>query len=86
MLLQSHANEVEVLPALPSAWNEGNIKGICARGGFELDIVWENGGLKSVRVLSKLGNKLLLRYRDKVVKVNTANGKAYFFDGMLVQQ
>jgi alpha-L-fucosidase 2 len=86
MLLQSHANEVEVLPALPATWKEGTIKGICARGGFELDIAWVNGMLKSVRVVSKLGNPLVLRYHDKIIRRKTKKGKAYFFDGKLVQQ
>ncbi len=86
MLLQSHANEVEILPALPLAWHEGHIKGICARGGFELDIEWQDGVLKSVRVLSKLGNTLVLRYQDEVVTVETEKGNAYFFDSRLDQK
>ncbi len=86
MLIQSHANEVEVLPALPEAWKEGTIKGICARRGFELDIVWVNGKLKSVRVVSKLGNPLVLRYQDTIVRIRTKKGNAYIFDDRLVQQ
>jgi alpha-L-fucosidase 2 len=86
MLLQSHASEVEVLPALPSAWSDGSIKGICARGGFELDIAWENGKLTSVKVLSKFGNPLVLRYTDLVINLTTRKGSTYFFDGRLVQQ
>lgn len=86
MLLQSHANEVEILPALPLVWREGHIKGICARGGFELDIEWQDGVLKSVRVLSKLGNTLVLRYQDEVVTVETEKGNAYFFDSRLDQK
>jgi alpha-L-fucosidase 2 len=83
MLLQSHANEIELLPALPSAWPTGHIHGICARGGFVVDIDWENGKLKSVRVLSKLGNAIVLRYGKTVVKLKTDNNNEYFFDSSL---
>jgi alpha-L-fucosidase 2 len=83
MLLQSHANEIELLPALPSAWPTGHIYGICARGGFVVDMDWENGKLKSVRVLSKLGNAIVLRYGKTVVKLKTDNNKEYFFDSSL---
>ena len=83
MLLQSHAGDVHILPALPSAWQKGFIHGLCARGGFELDIDWDNGKLSKVSVLSKLGNKCILRYGDKVITFQTEKGKSYTFDGAL---
>ncbi len=85
MLLQSHANELSLLPALPSAWPTGHVHGICARGGFVVDIDWENGELKSVRVLSKLGNAVVLRYGKIVVKLRTDSNKEYLFDKALRQ-
>jgi alpha-L-fucosidase 2 len=78
MLLQSHAGEVELLPALPAAWKTGYIYGIMARGGFEIDIDWENGKLNQAKVTSKLGNPLKLSYQGKVIELkSTETGKSY---------
>lgn len=80
MLLQSHAGEIELLPALPSAWETGYIHGLMARGGFEIDIDWKNGKLKQAVVKSKLGNPLKISYAGKTVELkNTDIGKSYIF-------
>ncbi|MGD0091457.1 MAG: glycoside hydrolase N-terminal domain-containing protein [Planctomycetota bacterium] len=86
MLLQSHAGEIELLPALPQAWPQGSVTGLCARGGFELDISWKDGTLTEVAVRSKLGNPLKLRCGEKVVEVQTQAGQACRFDGELKQR
>ncbi len=81
MLLQSHAGEVELLPALPSAWSKGYIHGLVARGGFEVDIDWEGGALKQAKITSKLGNPLKLSYAGKVIEIPiTEKGKTYLYD------
>lgn len=85
MLLQSQSNEIQLLPALPKAWQKGYIHGIVARGGFDVDIDWEDGKLKQVRILSKLGNAAVVRYGDKVVTLKTEKGRGYRFDGNLKQ-
>jgi alpha-L-fucosidase 2 len=79
MLLQSQGSDVELLPALPSAWKTGHIHGIMARGGFQVDIDWENGFLKQARITSKLGNPLKIKYAGKVAELSTEKDKEYIF-------
>ena len=55
MLVQSNENEIRLLPALPDAWEDGSVKGICARGGFEIAMEWNAKTLKKVAVFSKNG-------------------------------
>ncbi|GAB3536518.1 glycoside hydrolase family 95 protein [Pontibacter brevis] len=83
MLMQSHAGEIQLLPALPPAWQQGHIHGIVARGGFEVDLDWEAGKLKQLKVLSKLGNPCQIRYGDQVVTLKTEKGKRYVLNGNL---
>ncbi|HWS89681.1 MAG TPA: glycoside hydrolase family 95 protein [Pyrinomonadaceae bacterium] len=83
MLLQSHDGTVRLLPALPSAWNDGEIKGLRARGGFELDIVWKEGKLAAAALRSKLGGACRLAYGPNVIELKTRPGGVYKFDGLL---
>jgi len=55
MIMQSHNGEINILPALPKAWNKGEVKGLCARGGFEVNIKWENNQLIEAIITSKAG-------------------------------
>ncbi len=75
MLLQSHAGYVDLLPALPEAWKNGKVSGLMARGGFEVDMEWKDGQLSQVDVLSLLGNRLVLRYGEKQVEMDTKTGQ-----------
>jgi alpha-L-fucosidase 2 len=52
MLLQSHDNEIALLPAIPAAWQKGSVEGLCARGGLEVSVAWDRGSLQSAQVLA----------------------------------
>ncbi len=79
MLLQSHAGEIHVLPALPSAWASGSVKGLRARGGFELDFAWDQGALKSLTVKSLNGNRTSLRIQrqSETKEIAIARGESF---------
>lgn len=83
MLMQSHTGEIVLLPALPAAWSRGSVRGIVARGGFEVDIAWQEGKLKQVKVRSRLGNPCTLRWGDKKISIPTEKNGEYLFDGDL---
>lgn len=80
MLLQSHAGEIHLLPAFPKAWQNGHIKGLVARGGFVVDMYWQDGKLEKVRLLSKYGKPCKIRYGFKVVEKSTTAGQVFTLD------
>lgn len=89
MLLQSHLGFLHILPALPMAWEQGNVKGLLARGGFEADILWENGELKKLIVKSNAGEECNLLYKDAKLSFKTKKGRSYsikYEDGKLTRE
>ncbi len=83
MLVQSHAGEIALLPALPQAWPAGSVKGLRARGGFEVALAWQAGKLTRAEIRSTLGGPCVVRFGAKTATLATQPGHAYAFDGML---
>ncbi len=75
MLLQSHTDEIELLPALPKAWPDGSFKGLKARGGFVVDLAWKNAKLTSVTVHSVGGTATRLRLGEKTLPITIRLGE-----------
>jgi alpha-L-fucosidase 2 len=84
MLLQSQDGDIHVLPALPSAWKDGSVQGLRARGGYEVDLAWADGRLTRATVRALQGaHGGRLRYGDRVVALNLAAGGAVALDDKL---
>ena len=80
-LLQSHAGELALLPALPPQWSSGSIRGLRARGGFEVDAAWRDGKLSEAVIRSLNGGSTRLRYGSVTRDVKLSKGDAYRWDG-----
>ena len=89
MLLQSHVRDaagnyqLELLPALPSAWPNGTVRGLRARGAFEVDVVWRDGKLDYAVVHSLRGQPAMLRYGERTKEITTVEGARYRIDNEL---
>jgi len=86
MLLQSHVVEgedfiIQVLPALPDAWPSGEVKGLKARGGFEVSIKWEEKKMVSCTVKSLAGSDMKVSYKGKIFASSTELGESFELNG-----
>ncbi|MEX2567875.1 MAG: glycoside hydrolase family 95 protein [Cyclobacteriaceae bacterium] len=81
MLIQSHRTDesgnyiIHLLPAIPNAWVSGSVKGLCARGNFELAMSWEGEKLQSASIFSKIGGSCVVRFGDKTLKLDLKPGE-----------
>lgn len=80
MLIQSTENEIRLLPALPDAWKDGSVTGICARGGFVVDMKWENKILKNITIYSRKRGETTLISGNKEKKIHLKPGKKIEID------
>jgi alpha-L-fucosidase 2 len=84
MLVQSHCDNIHLLPALPDVWSAGYVTGLRTRGGFELDIYWQRGLLCRLNLRSLYGNKCRIKYRDIEIVLNTNKGSEYCLNEKLI--
>ncbi|WP_343221958.1 glycosyl hydrolase family 95 catalytic domain-containing protein [Paenibacillus tritici] len=83
MLLQSRADEIHLLPALPAAWSNGTVTGLRAKGNAEVDIVWNNGRLTAAAVRTSSPGKVTVRSGDAEISFLAEAGGGYLFNGRL---
>jgi alpha-L-fucosidase 2 len=80
MLLQSHNGVIRLLPALPKAWATGEVKGLCARGGFVVDLKWAEGKLLNASVSSKMGGSSKFLYSGREIQLHLKAGETRTID------
>lgn len=77
MLMQSHGGKIHLLPALPDAWHDGEVKGLCARGNFIVDIKFADGSLTSATITSLTGAPCTILYRGHILSFETTPNTTY---------
>jgi len=76
MLVQSHEGYIHLLPALASAWPDGKVSGLRARGGYEIDMSWQGRKLTSATVRNVNGSGTQVRYSGRQIPVTIPRGKS----------
>jgi alpha-L-fucosidase 2 len=80
MLIQSSGNEIRLLPALPDAWKNGSVRGICARGGFEISMEWAQKTLEKLVIYAKADGKTTLICDSRQKEVSLRKGQKMEID------
>lgn len=86
MLLQSHNDVIHLLPALPTAWDHGEVSGLKARGNVLVGMKWSAGKLTKVELRSMYSGNFNILYKDKKMVLKMDAGKTYVLDGSLLMQ
>lgn len=77
MLLQSHEDAIELLPAIPKEWKSGQFKGLTARGGFVIDVSWKDGRILEAKVSAKTDGECRIRHQRHMVSFTAQKGQTY---------
>lgn len=77
MLMQSHQGYIELLPALPRAWDKGHVSGLRARGGFEIDMSWSDFKVTRLKITSRAGTLLRVKVNGKMIEKKTVKGEIF---------
>lgn len=85
-LLQSHAGEISLLPALPAGWSDGSVKGLRARGEFDVSMQWAGGKLQSAQIRNVTGAACKLHYGQKTTSMALKAGDVVHVNADLVAQ
>ncbi|MGM0883782.1 MAG: glycoside hydrolase family 95-like protein [Bacillota bacterium] len=81
MIIQSHRDEIHLLPAIPECWDTGSFSGMRARGGVEIDCSWNEGAVISVKVKAAKDQTIKLRVKEIVRELQMTEGNTYHLDG-----
>ena len=79
MLMQSTGEKIILLPALPELWKDGKVKGICARGGFVVDMEWKNGKVTSLTITARYNSSTKVLCNGRTIKINLKKGETKSF-------
>jgi alpha-L-fucosidase 2 len=83
-LLQSHAGEISLLPALPTGWDDGSVTGLRARGGYDVSMQWQGGKLRTADIHGLKGGAIKVRYGQKTSTINIKPGETAHLNADLV--
>jgi alpha-L-fucosidase 2 len=82
--VQSHADEISLLPALPDGWGDGSVSGLRARGGYEVSVQWKGGKVQTASIQSLKGGAIKVRLGPKTAMIAIKSGQTVHLNADLV--